>query len=171
MAKVDINQLMVVLQGSVGDLVFRPRPDGSIIVSRAPRPRKGKATAKQKAHRQRFKEATVYARWAAKVHPVYGELAAGTWKSAYNFALSDWFEAPVIHRVERAEGCIRVEASDNIGVTKVRVTVLDETGTVLEQGAATRIGENWWEFPSHTAGKSIIAEAWDLAENKARLVL
>lgn len=171
MAKVDINQLMAVLQGSIGDLVFRQRPDGSIIVSRAPLFRKGKATAKQKAHRQRFKEAALYARSAAKVHPVYGELAAGTWKSAYNFALSDWFEAPVIHRIERADGCIRVEVTDNIVVAKVRVSLLDAAGTVLESGDAMRGEGNWWEFASGSAGGTITAEAWDLAENKAKFVL
>ena len=63
-----------------------------------------------------------------------------------------------------------MEASDKIGVTKVHVTVLDEVGTVLEKGAATRAGENWWEFPSQTQGKTVIAEAWDLPEHVTKVV-
>ncbi len=69
-----------------------------------------------------------YAREAAKSQPIYEELAAGTIKSAYNFALSDWFNPPVIHCVERRDGLIRVEASDNVMVTKVVVTILDSGG-------------------------------------------
>lgn len=175
MAKITMNQLVEALQGGVGKLVFRQRPDGTIIISGAPSYRKGKASAKQKAHRARFREAAKHARWAAKVYPIYGELAAGTaassWKSAYNFALSDWFEAPVIHRIERRDGRILVEASDNIRVARVRVTVLDEQGRDLEHGEAIRGEGNWWEFPCHTQGKTIVAEARDLAENVTQSVL
>jgi hypothetical protein len=170
MAKVTMNQLLEVLRGRIGGLVFRQRPDGRTIISGAPRYRKGKATPKQKAHRERFKDAVHYARWAAKLHPVYGELAEGTWKSAYNFALSDWFEAPVIHRIERREGRVLVEASDNIRVTRVQVSVLDEQGTALEKGEAIRGEGNWWEFASQSEGKTIVAEARDLAEHVTRFV-
>lgn len=167
MAEVTLNQLMEMLRGGIKGLVFRQRPDGKVIVSGAPLSRGKKATPKQKAHRERFKQATLYARWAARHYPVYAELAAGApdWKSPYNFALSDWFEAPVIHRLERRDGCIRVEASDNIGVTRVRVTVLHDAGKVLQKGDATRTGENCWEFASPTVGSKVIAEAWDLPQH------
>ena len=171
MAKVTLNQLLEVIRGGIGGLVFRQRPDGAIIISGAPRYRKGKATQKQKAYRERFRDAARYARWSARVHPIYAELAAGTWKSAYNFALSDRLKAPVIHRIERQDGRILVEASDNIRVTRVRVTVLDERGTAVEIGEAIPGEGNGWEFTSHLEGKTIVAEAWDLAENRSRLVL
>jgi hypothetical protein len=172
MPKVRLNQLLNSLRGGIGNLVFRQRPDGTTIISGAPLSRGRKATPKQKAHRERFKEASRYARWAARHYPVYAKLAAGTpdWKSPYNFALSDWFEAPVIHRVERRDGCIHVEASDNIGVTRVRVSVLDDAGKVLERGDATRTAENCWEFASQTQGKSVIAEAWDLPEHVTKVL-
>ena len=38
----------------------------------------------------------------------------------------------MIHRIEQRRGHIRVEATDNIQVTRVRVTILDEDGKVLE---------------------------------------
>jgi hypothetical protein len=94
-------------------------PDGTIVVSRAPHYRKSRATKKQKEHRARFKEATEYGKWAGKVYPIYGELAKGTKGSAYSFALSNWWHAPVIHRIERQDGCTLVEATDNVMVTKV----------------------------------------------------
>jgi hypothetical protein len=127
MAKVEMNKLMEALSGAIGGLVFRQMPDGSVVVSAAPRygGRKRKSSKRQKAHQSRFKEAAMYARYAAKVHPIYAELARGTVKSAYNFALSDWFNPPVIHQVQRREAKILVQASDNIRVTRVQVTVLD----------------------------------------------
>src|SRR5512139_601627 len=126
MAKVRINKLMDLIRGSIGKLVFRVRPDGTVILSGAPRYRKGKATPAQKAHRQRVKHIGPYARHLAKTHPIYAQLAAepeakGKWLSAYNFAFADCIKSPVIQRIERRAGCIRVQATDNVGVTRVRV--------------------------------------------------
>ena len=176
MAKLTLNQLFEVLRGGIGGLVFRRRPDGTIIVSGAPTYRKGKATPGQKEYRERFKDAVRYARWADDVHPIYEQLAQagraeGNWVSAYNFALSDALKAPVVHRIERGEGRIRVQASDEILVTGVRVTVLDEAGSGLEKGEAVRGEGDWWEFASQSQGKTIVAEARDLANNVTRLVL
>jgi len=38
-----------------------------------------------------------------------------------------------------------------------------------EAEEAIRAEENWWEFATHTAGKTVLAEAWDLAENVTKL--
>ena len=173
MAIVSLNQMLEVIRGGVGKLVMRQRPDGKLILSGAPSYRKGKGTAKQKAHRQRVKEAARYAKWADSMYPIYGQLAKNSdkWLSPYNVALSDWFHAPVIHRVERRDGSILVEASDNVMVAKVRVTVFGEDGMILERGEATHGVENWWEFPSHQEGKKIVAEARDLPDNVTRFVL
>ena len=91
--------------------------------------------------------------------------------TAYNFALSDWFDPPVIDCIERREGRILVEASDNLMVTKVRVTVLDQDGGVLEEGEAVRSEGDWWEFASQVEGKTIIAEAWDLPGHVTKFVV
>jgi len=45
-------------------------------------------------------------------------LAAGTVKSPYNWALSDWFNPPVIHIIEQKDNVIRVEVSDNVMVAE-----------------------------------------------------
>jgi hypothetical protein len=58
-----------------------------------------------------------------------------------------------------------VEASDNVMVTRVQVTILDEKGKVVEKGEAVKMDERWWEFDSVKEGK-ILAEAWDLAGNR-----
>ena len=77
----------------------------------------------------------------------------------------------MINRIERRNGQIRVEATDNIRVARVRVTVRDEQGKVLDRGEATRGRGNWWKYTPQTDGKSILAEAWDLPENVTCLVL
>lgn len=171
MAKVTFNQLIELLQGGIGGLVFRQMPDGTFIVSGAPRHNKRKTTAKQKAHRQRFRQAARRARWLAHEHPIYARLAKGTWKSPYNFALSDWFHPPEIHQIKRQKGQILVEATDNIMVARVRVTIRDEQGKVIESGEATKGKGNWWKFMPQTTGRSILAEAWDLPQHVTRFVL
>ena len=170
MAKVVRNPVMQGISGAVGNLVFRQMPDGSTYVSAKPDFSHRKFSEGQKEHQSRFQQAVAYAREAAKSQPIYGELAAGTIKSAYNFALSDWFNPPVIHCVERRDGLIRVEASDNVMVTKVVVTILDVEGKAVEQGEAVKVDERWWEFAASMEGK-VAAEAWDLAGNVVREVL
>jgi hypothetical protein len=171
MAKVTLNQLLEMLQGGIGGLVFRQMPDGTIIISGAPRYHRRKSTQKQKAHQERFKEAAKTASWLAHQHPIYAELAEGTWKSPFNFALSDLWHPPVIHRIERRKGRIRVDATDNIMVAKVRVTILDGEGKMIERGEARRSKGNWWTFTPQMEGKTILAEAWDLARNVTKSVL
>jgi hypothetical protein len=146
-------------------MVFRQLPGGETWVSGKPDFSRRKFSQGQKSHQSRFKEAAAYAREAAKIHPIYAQLAAGTVKSPYNWALSDWFNPPVIHAIEWSGQLIRVEASDNVMVTKVWVTILDAEGKVLEQGEAVQAeGSGWWEFVSANEGNAV-AEAWDLAGN------
>jgi hypothetical protein len=165
MAKVENNIAVRGLSGKVGDLVFQNMPDGITYVRGLPDFSHRKFSKGQKAHQSRFQEAVAYAREAAKTKPIYAQLAAGTIKSAYNFALSDWFNPPVIHQIVRAGGVIRVEASDNVMVTRVQVTIMDEAGKVVEVGEAVpSVNSGWWEFVTSVQGK-VLAEAWDLAGN------
>lgn len=170
MAKVAKNDLIKALRGALGGLVFRQMPDGSVLVSQSPDFSRRKFSAAQKNHQSRFKQASTYARFAAKTQPIYAELARGTLKTAYNIALSDWFNPPLIHQIEWSDGQIRVKARDDVLVTKVQVTVLDEGGQILEKGEAIRSDGDWWEFASHANGTMIIAEAWDLPGHVGRLV-
>jgi hypothetical protein len=180
MTKVFYNGSIKNFRGRIGNLIFRQLPDGTTVVSEAPPKETGrrkkrakeKRSARQKEHNARFEEASHYAK-QAQTQPIYVELAAATtMRTAYNFALSDWFESPVIHRIERRKGQIRVEATDNIGVVRVRVTIQDEQGQVRERGEATRGRGNWWKFTPQTAGRggNILAEAWDLPGNVTRVV-
>jgi len=177
MALIDLNKLFNGLRGKLGNLVFRQRPDGKLIVSGKPQykgKRRHKGTPAQRAHRQRVSDIAPFASHLAKTHPIYAELAAedkarGKWMSPYNFALADCLVPPVIHCIERREGCIRVQATDNVGVVLVRVAVQDENGKILESGDAIRAEGDWWEFATQGEGKQILANAFDLPGNCTRL--
>jgi hypothetical protein len=167
MAKVRSNPLVQGISGKIGDLVFRQMPSGETYVSGVPNFDKRKFSKGQKEHQSRFQQGVAYAREAAKKQPIYAELAAGTVMSAYNFALSDWFNPPVIHAIERRDGVIRVDATDNVMVARVQVTVLDNEGKAVEKGDAMKVSGNWWVFATSADGK-VLAEVWDLAGNCVR---
>lgn len=170
MAKVQNNIFVRGLSGSLGDFVIRQMADGSTRVCKKPDFSRRKFSREQKDHQSRFKQAAGYARDAAKMYPIYAELAEGTTKNAYNWALSDWFNPPVVHRIERKDGLIRVQARDNVMVTKVQIRIMNAEGEVLEAGEAKRIDDWWWEFDAQVQG-TVEAQAWDLAENKTKAVL
>src|SRR6266545_5892964 len=179
MSKVLFHGSIQGFRGKIGNMIFRQLPDATTVVTEAP-PKKNsrqkkraklKRSAGQKAHNERFEEASAYAK-RAQTKPIYAELAAAApMKTAYNFALSDWWHAPKIHQVECRENKILIQATDNVLVTKVRVTVLDEEGKVMEKGEAIRGEGDCWEFTPTAEGKTIQAEAWDLPGHVTRVIV
>jgi len=168
MAKVKNNLLTEGLSGKINKrLVFRQMRNGTTVLCTAPDFSDRVFSEKQLATQNRFRRASAYAKVAAKTQPLYAELAQRSHQPAYNLALSDWFRAPVIHEVTRLADRVRVRASDNVLVTKVLVTFLDEQGQILEQGEAALIKDAWWEYASGTQG-NVTAEAWDLAGNATK---
>lgn len=161
------------LRRVLGPCVIRRRRDGSFSVS-PPRDTSGRVFSERQIQQQsRVGQAAGYAKLAARTEPVYARLAQGTGLSAYNFAFSDWFHPPVIHQIQllRTDGRIRVQASDNVMVTKVEVTLLDEHGAILEQGEALRAEGDWWEYLPGQMGRTITATAWDLPGNATKAML
>ena len=171
MAKADLNKLVNSLRGRVGDLVFRQMPDGSIVVSSAPK-KKRRSSKRQKAYRRgTFTQRTQWAKWAYKEYPVYARLAAERpMVTAYNMALADSSHPPVIHLILRKDGRILVQASDDVLVAKVNVSVSDEKGKLLEWLEASPLEGDWWECVPQLEGR-IAALAWDIPGNQARLEL
>ena len=167
MAKVKDNPITEGLSGKLGKrLFFRRRRNGTTLLCMVPDFSNRVFSEEQLAHQSRFKRAAAYARVAAKTYPIYAELAQQTQQPAYNIALSDWFHAPVIHEVMWKNGHIRVNATDNVQVANVRITVLDGHGQTLEQGEAAQVNDAWWEFETTlTLEGNIVVEALDRAGN------
>ena len=167
MAKVRHNNFTMGLSGKFGNIVFRQMKDGRTVVAAAPDFSNRKFSKEQQAHQSRFKKAAEYASEASKTNPLYAQLAQKRSKTPYTLALSDWFHPPAIHEVTRAAGYIRVKASDNVQVMNVLVTILDEEGNTVEQGQATSLYGDFWQYAASAEGK-VIVEAFDLAGNITR---
>ncbi|MGB7874270.1 MAG: hypothetical protein WBL25_07785 [Anaerolineales bacterium] len=168
MAKVEKNIIVRGLSGKFGgQVVFRQLRDGRTIMCAVPDFSRRVLSKDQKAHHAKFKIGAAYAKDAAKTEPLYAELAAGTLKNAYNVALADFFHPPVIHSVEGSDSFFDIQASDDVKVAKVLVTILNEAGDVLEKGEATQIDEMIWRYEPGQEGR-LLVEAWDLPGNVAR---
>jgi len=95
MAKVTLNPILKQLSGAMGDVVFRVSSTGETTIAKQPDMSHVKWSKAQKAHRQRFKQAVVYAKAAMakpKVHAVYEKMAAKEHKLPYDMAVSDYFK-------------------------------------------------------------------------------
>jgi hypothetical protein len=169
MAKLKRNSSVAGFSGKVGNVVFRRRKDGTTILSTLPDFSDRVFSEGQLNTQSRFQQASAYAKVAAKAQPIYAALAQNTPSNAYNLALSDWYRAPVIHKVARYPGRIRIDATDNVLVSKVVVTISDAQGQTLEQGEAVLINDAWWEYATTAPGEAkITVEAFDLAGNVTR---
>ena len=162
MAQVKTNAIVRGLSGKFGDqIVFRHLRDGRTIMCARPDFSRRKLSKDQKKHHEKFKAAAAYARTASLSQPIYAELAAGTMKNAYNVALGDWFHPPVIHHIEKRDGKIIIQASDDVCVASVVVMVLDEEGKVIEKGEGIRGKGDLWEY-TQTASRKVIVDVQDL---------
>jgi len=95
MAKVTLNPIITEMHGKTGNLVFRRSPKGEIYAIKRADMSRVKWSQAQKAHRQRFKKATAYAKAAmAKpgVRAIYEKTAAKQGRSAFFVAVSDYFK-------------------------------------------------------------------------------
>jgi hypothetical protein len=168
MAKVKRNMIISGVSGSLGeDYYARITRDGRTIISRKPDFSNRQFSEGQLNVQSRTKQAAAYAKVASKENPIYAKKAAGTSRNAYNLAIRDWHRPPVIDRIQWDAGRVRVSAYDDMMVTGVRVSILDDTGQCLEQGEAELVMGVWWDY--QTANKGIIrVEARDLAGNVAQ---
>jgi hypothetical protein len=95
MAKVKLNPMFKEVRGKLGDKVFRRMANGEIVMSQAPEKSNIEPTEAQLAHRERFKQASAYAKAALaepKVRAHYEKLAAQTGKRPRALAISDYLK-------------------------------------------------------------------------------
>ncbi len=95
MAKAKLNPILVELHGKVGDMVFRRTRNGGVSLIRKADMSKVKWSPAQVANRQRFREATAYAKQLLadpQVRATYEELAAKQGKRASEVAISEYLQ-------------------------------------------------------------------------------
>ena len=147
MARVKSNIVTQGLSGMLGGtLVFRQQ-GGRTIVSAAPTETAGEPSERQKAQRQRFQEAAIYAKAQIADPNSKAEYATeqnGRNGSAYTIAVADFLHAPDIREVDLSgyEGkrgdAIRIRATDDFKVVGVTVRIENGDGSLVEQGRAVQ---------------------------------
>ena len=95
MAKVKLNPMLKEVRGKLGNTVFRRSHSGEMSLIKLADMSNVKWSDAQKAHRQRFKQAIVYAKAAMaepKVRHKYEKEAAKKNKRPFDLAVSDHFK-------------------------------------------------------------------------------
>lgn len=154
MARVSRNVLLKGLEGVLGDdLIVKRDKAGRTLICMKPRFKEDRVFSEaQKTQQGRFRRAMAYAKDAVKREAVYEDLARGTAKTAYNVAISDWFNGPEVVEVDLSGygvgvgQVIRARVVDDVRVVRVAVEVWDEAGVLVETGEMVEEGGDWFGF-------------------------
>jgi hypothetical protein len=143
MARLDPNGLIGILHGRIGDLVLVRQSGGRIIVRARP-DRTAAFTPSEKGNQSAFAKAAGYVRrirQEPEQYAVYEEVARATGRRACDLAHADFRHAPVIRDIDagayrgQSGEPIGIEATDDFGVIRLEVLIMNLAGVVLEQGA------------------------------------
>ena len=150
MAKATLNAVVGGISGKSGGFVFR-QMGGETFISQSPSVRPGKASRAQQAQRDRFKQATWYARRVLSDPcqlEAYHALGNQLKRRADKMVTSDFLTPPVVDRIDvskyqgRVGDVIRVLATDDVEVVAVDVTV-QAGDTLIERGPAAKVHGVW----------------------------
>lgn len=151
MAIVTNNMFTQGLTGTIGgDMVFRTFRGKTVVSIKPSQGGPVKESASQRANRDRFRQATVYAKaaMADAQKKSYYQRRARKLKlpNAYTAAITDYMRRPKLEQVDRkrykgkAGNVIVVSvAKKGFSVSAVAVTVTDASGVVVESGPAVRL--------------------------------
>ena len=95
MPKVRFKDMVIEIQGTLYDVVFKKSPKGKTIITRKPDMSGVKWSKAQKDHRKRMRKANKYAAAAMAnpdVHAIYEEIATKEHRQAYRVAVSDYYK-------------------------------------------------------------------------------
>src|SRR5450432_965013 len=168
--------------GNVGNQwSFRQRA-GKTVLAKQRGPNSKPPNAKALAIQDRFKIALAYARTAMNNPDVKAAYAAAAPRgvSAFNFALGDAAQSPVVSKIDSTNyhgavgDKIVIDATDNFKVMKVVVTIESAAGALIETGNAVLQENKTWMYTATVAnaaiaGSKITAVAFDLPDNTGTL--
>jgi len=168
--------------GNVGNLwSFRQRA-GRTVLAKQRGANSKPPTAKGLAIQSRFKTSVDYALNAMKDPAIKAAYAAAAPRgvSAFNLALGDAAQSPVVNRIDSTKyhgavgDTIEIDATDNFKVTGVVVTIDNAAGALIETGNAVMLENENWQYTATVAnaalaGSKITAVASDLPANTGTL--
>ena len=161
MAKVRLNPILEQLRGQVGDLVFK-RYGERVIISRKPDMEGQEWSEAQTAHRERFRQATIYGKMVMadpQAKAIYEEAARAKGKPVFSLTVADFFNAPSVDEVDLSEytgavgDAIVIQAHDDFDVSGVSVSLTGVDGNAIESGEAveTPAGSGRWVYAATAA--------------------
>jgi len=167
------------LSGMVGGMLVFRQVNGKTIVAQRPRKSNKEPTLSQLERQQKFKDAALFAKGIIKdpLYKSFYETLAVEGLSAYNVAFADFFKPPTLAKpvITSYNGVIgnkiKVQATDDVKVLSVSVSIFDANDLLIETGFATQMPNNFdWEYlvsknnPTLT-GTKIRFKATDIPEN------
>jgi hypothetical protein len=180
MSKVINNALLQGVSGKLGETHYYRMLHGKLQMCNLPGERK-KSTARQKVQMKRFRAASQWAKAETRDAAVKAHYATGICRerpSAYNVALSDYLNAPVIHYIRpklytgTVGSLITIKATDDFRVERVYVTIHTAEGKLLESGEAERNKRKpfMWNYRAtvknaKVSGSVIQVNVWDRPDN------
>lgn len=178
MAYVKQNMLMNGISGSISQMTLRVRKGKTVVTAKCG-PAMKPPTDRQITAREKFADATAYAKYAMTdaVTKLMYAAAAKKWQTAYNVAFQDAAKAPdiVLINTEKYTGeegdIITIAVRDVVRVAAVKVRILSAAGVELEQGDAVPAGGiSYWQYTSAVLnptvrGTHILITATDLPGN------
>jgi len=180
MAKQENNIVMMFARGMLGGQVVFKQRAGITILAAPPRVNPNRViSAEEEETRDKFADVIKLAKAAIKnaVKKSQYDALAKPGQTAFNVAFTDAYHAPQVTNIIADEyggavgDLINVEATDNVKVDEVRVTVMSATNTIIESGIAIVNAEgNLWTYTAtqtnaNIPGSKIIATAKDIAGN------
>jgi hypothetical protein len=144
MTKIKNNPLLKGASGMLGEVVVYREHRGRIIMSNRPK-RGGELTESQRLAKIRFMRGVQYAKAQLLDPAAKAEYEAGIndqKNSAFMVAITDYLTAPRVDLIDTSlyAGAvgneIKITAGDDFKVVSVHVTITDNNGALIEQGAA-----------------------------------
>lgn len=158
MAHVTLNPILEGLRGKVGDLVFKRYGNGTII-SRTPT-MTGEPTEAQLASQARFSEAAMFGKMIMAdpdSKEFYEDVAREKGMPLFALTVADFYNAPSVNEVDLSHytgavgDVIDVVAFDDVDVAGVAVSISQDDGTPIEDGAATMVSPGRWQYTATAA--------------------
>ena len=183
MAKTNLNSTIDDYRGSIGKLVFK-KYRGRTIVAKKPVITAEPSQA-QLDQRIRFKEAAAFGKFAQNdpdLRAIYEPIARAREVTVYTVAVQDYLKKPVIQPLDlfqykgRVGDPILIQATDELGLAGVEVSIDSNDGTLIESGPAEEgvPGTGKWTYTATVPvaqGSDIFIEvvALDHAGNRTKL--
>jgi hypothetical protein len=181
MAKIKNNLVIHGLSGMLGkQLVVRRMKNGQYVLSAAPSHPSQELTAAQKEHREKFRQAILYAK-SAQNNDDYKQVAESRGLTPYNVAVADFLHPPEIQKIDlsayegKPDSIITISAVDDVKVKTVGVMIVNDDGTLVEKGSAVLDAQNanQWLYTTKADAAStsvkVVVDVADLAGQVAEV--